>query len=310
PLVVMSAPPTVAGISQNVDDTESAYETGNTESKSIGVSTYSSITASTDTSVKLFGALSVSGRASIERGIEHTETTTKSETFVQGYRGAYDDDVIVFQGTLYETYEYLIVSADDPALIGKRITIDIPVDSNIYKWTVDYYNQRVEPDDQIGRDLLTHTPGDPETYPTRSELAILMQDEMHWDLPGVHAVGQGGASNYQSVSFATEQATEDQRSVTKSFGAGVSFGVAVSIDKANTQGATHGISYAEQTTFEATVGDIDDPDDYDNWRYNWGFSIHTVGRLADSTNQPAGYTSRKHSFEYLRYWAEPTGTGY
>ena len=113
-----------------------------------------------------------------------------------------------------------------------------------------------------------------------------------------------------SRSFETENVTEEQRSVTKSYGGGVSFGISVSADKTETKGATHGIIYAYETVFEATVGDIDEPDDYDNWRYNWGFSIHTVRRLADGANQPAGYTGRKHSFKYLRYWAEPTGAGY
>jgi hypothetical protein len=69
-------------------------------------------------------------------------------------------------------------------------------------------------------------------------------------------------------------------------------------------------SYALETTFEASVGDIAEPSDYDEWRYNWGFAVHTVGRLADPSNAPAGYAARKHCFQYLRYWAEPTGAGY
>lgn len=310
PLVVLAAPPTKSGISQNYDDTESAYSTASTQGSTIGVSTYSSVTAGVGVSFDLFGLIGVEGRASIERGIERTQETTKQETIVDGYRGAHDDDVIVFQGTLYETYEYVITAAQDPDAVGSFITIDMPVDANTYKWTVDYYNSQVAPEDRIGTDVLTHTAGEVETYPTRAQLADLLHGEVHWDLAGSRPVGQGNASDFQSVSFATESATSVQRTVEKSYGGGASFGVSGSLDSTTADGATHGVVYGEETTFEATVGDIADPDEYEAWRYSWGFSIHTVGRTSTDANEPTGFTGRKHSFQYLRYWAEPNGSAY
>ena len=95
--------------------------------------------------------------------------------------------------------------------------------------------------------------------------------------------------------------------MTHGYGGGTSFGIDVGADVAGAEGALRSTSYALETTFEASVGDIADPSDYDDWRYNWGFSVHTVGRLADPSNAPAGYGARKHCFQYLRYWAEPTG---
>ena len=310
PLVVLSAPPTVAGISQNYDDTESAYSTSTSSASSIGVSTYSSVTYSTGVGFDLFGILGVQGRASLEKGVERTETTTRRETVVKGFRGAHDADVVIFQGTLYESYEYVIVAAPDPRALGSLVTLDVPVDEHTYKWTVPFYNQNVAPEDRIGPDLLTHTPGEVVSYPTRTDLAALTMGEMHWDLPGVHPVGQGSSSDFQSVSFEVEQASEEQRTVTRGYGGGTSFGIDVGADVAGAEGALRSTSYALETTFEASVGDIADPSDYDDWRYNWGFSVHTVGRLADPSNAPAGYGARKHCFQYLRYWAEPTGAGF
>lgn len=310
PLVVLGAPPTKDGISQNYDDTESAYSSASTQGSTIGVSTYTSITTGVGVEFDLFGLIGVEGRASIESGVERTQEQTRQETVVDGYRGAYSDDVIIFQGTLYETYEYVITAADDPDAIGSYITLDVPIDANTYKWTVDYYNAQVAPDDRIGPDVLTHTPGQVETYPTRAQLADALHGEVHWDLQGSRPVGQGSASDFQSVSFATENATTEQRTIERSYGGGASFGITGSIDSTTSEGSTHGVIYGNETTFEATVGDIADPADYESWRYTWGFSIHTVGRTSSGTNEPTGYTERKHSFQCLRYWAEPTGSGY
>ena len=153
----------------------------------------------------------------------------------------------------------MIVAAPDPRALGSLVTLDVPVDEHTYKWTVPFYNQNVAPEDRIGPDLLTHTPGDVESYPTRTDLAALTLGEMHWDLPGVHPVGQGRSSDFQSVSFEVEQATEEQRTVTRGYGGGVSFGIGVSADVTGAEGALRSTSYALETTFEASVGDIADP---------------------------------------------------
>ncbi|MCB9885311.1 MAG: FG-GAP repeat protein [Planctomycetes bacterium] len=308
PLVVLGAPPTKDGISQNYDNTESAYSTGTTQGQTIGVSTYSSITTSASAGATLFGVLGVEGRASFERGIERTHTDTRQETVVRGYRGSFDKDVIVFQGTLYETYEYVIVGAPDPSLLGTLLTLDLPVGANTYKWTVAYYNDRVAAEDRIGTDLLTHTPGDVASYPTRGELDALIGSDQHWDMPGSRPVGQGTASDFESVSFETVHATEQQRTISRSYGGGASFGVSVSVDATTAEGSTHGVFYGSETSFEASVGDIADIGDYTRWNYSWGFAIQTVGRNGGPGNPT--YGSRKHSFQYLRFWVDPQGSAY
>lgn len=316
PIALLSAPPTRAGITQNYDDTESAYSTGTTSAEGIGVTTAAAVTYSTEVGYRLFDVLEFGGRASLSKALERTRTHTRMETVVQGYRGSFVADVLVFQGTLFETYEYRIIGAPEPDAIGRALTLDIPIDANVYNWTVDYYNARVAPEDRIGPDLLTHTPGDPASYPTRAELATELGGEVHWDLPGVHPIGQGTASDFQSVSFGVENASEEQRTVSIGYGGGGGFGLPFfsargDIDVEYTDGTTHVVSYASETSFEATLGHIADSADYETWRYNWGFSIHTVGRLSDANNEPSGYDpGRKHSFQYLRFWAEPTGSGY
>lgn len=310
PLVLLAAPPTKSGISQNYDDTESLYSFAQVAGSSIGTVTHSAMTYSVEAGFDLFGVLGVSGRYSVDKASERTQTTSKHETTVTGYRGAYDADVIIFQGTLYETYEYRIVAAADPAAVGQLVTLDFPVDANTYKWTVDYYNSQVAPEDRIGPDVVTHTAGDIGTYPTRFELDQFMEGEVHWDFQGSRPVSQSGGSDFQSISFAQEQATEVQRTVTKSYGGGASIGIGGTVDKTNANGSTHSTMFGTEATFEASVGDIAEPSDYERWRYNWGFAVHTVGRLADGQNAPAGYTPRKHHFQYLRYWVDRNGSGY
>ena len=310
PLVVLSAPPSKSGISQNYDDTESSYSQSQTAGNSVGVTTTSAITYGAEVGFDLFGILGVSGRASLDKATQRTQTNSKYETIVEGYRGAYDSDVIIFQGTLYETYEYVILSAPDPAAVGTFVTLDFPVQANTYKWTVDYYNQNVRPEDQIGMDVLTHSAGDIATYPSRAELDQELNGTLHWDLQASRPVSQGGASDFQLVSFGTEQASEVQRTITKSYGGGASIGIGGSVDKTNSNGSTHATTYGTETSFEASIGDISSPADYESWRYDWGFSVQTVGRTADGGNAPIGYTPRKHSFQYLRYWVNLNGSGY
>ncbi|MDF1836726.1 MAG: hypothetical protein P1V35_02555, partial [Planctomycetota bacterium] len=93
-------------------------------------------------------------------------------------------------------------------------------------------------------------------------------------------------------------------------GGGLSFGVSVDADYAIGNGSTHSISYSTQSIFESVVGDIDSPEDYEDWRYTWGFSVETVGRRADSNNNPTGYDSSKHNYQLLRYWVDRTGSQY
>ena len=310
PLVLLSAPPTKAGISQNYDDTESLYSMANTQGSGIDVTTHSAITYGAEAGFDLFGILGVSGRASLDKASERTRTRSRHETNVTGFRGAYDADVLIFQGTLYETYEYVIRSASDPAAIGALVTLDYPVDANTYKWTVDYYNSQVPAEDRIGSDVLTHTAGVIESYPSRFAMQALMAGEVAWELEGARPVSQSSGSDFQSVSFAEENATSLQRTVTKSYGGGLSIGIGGTIDKTNSEATTHSTFFGTEATFEASVGDIADPADYEAWRYRWGFAVHTVGRLADGNNVPTGYTARKHHFQYLRYWVDLNGTGY
>src|SRR5690606_20890711 len=99
-----------------------------------------------------------------------SHTSTHLVRYGTSYEGAYPDDVIVFSGTLCMRYEYAILGGGEPEQIGQKMTIDEPLDARIYKWTISYYNESLGGEGSlIGRDILTHTIGDPASYPTASE---------------------------------------------------------------------------------------------------------------------------------------------
>ena len=310
PLAVMSAPPTRAGISQNYDDTTTRFETGTSTSQTWGVTSGTTLTASVGAQFSLFGLIKAGGKATIEKALTTSELETSQVSYVSGYAGSSQADTIVFQGTLNHSYEYVILSAPDPAAVGEFIRVNLPVDSLTYNWTLDYYNSQVSVEDQIGDEILTHTPGEIESYPTFGQLQNMVDGSLHWQFPSEQDVGQGLGFNDQEISFLDENTTETQRTVSIGGEGEVAFGVGVSVGGSSDSGSIYSVTYSETTSFATTVGAIQDPAQYEAWRYTWGMFIETHGRTADANNQPTGYTGDRRPFQLVRYWVDRVGGGY
>lgn len=313
PLVLLCAAPTKAGISQNFDDTSTAYYVGTANQESIGVTSATTMTFSAGFEFEdIFGTFGASVMASTEKRFETTQTTSERITTVDGFVGSADHDVIVFQGNLYRSYEYEIVDGPDPLLVGTRYSIDVPVDSNVYKWTVDYYNAVVDPSFHIGPRLLPHTIGDPATYPSRAEVQAMVDAQVGWRMPTSAAVGQGTGTRYAAIELEFENTTEEQRESTLSidteFKAG--YGV-VGMSFGATGGSAYSVSVSELTVYEAEVGDISGWADYDTWGYAFGLAAYRHGVLADANNDPTGVlVPGTHPMTVVTFWTELTGSGY
>jgi len=312
PLVLLTAAPTKAGIAQNYGSSETSYSVGSGSGQAMGVSVGVAASVSAGVQVEAFnGLLGVTAKATMESAFQLTHTVASTTTFVQGFTGSADADVIVFQGALFRSSEYeILASPNDPTQTSTRFWIDVPVGTNTYKWTVDYYNPRVRSAYQLNGALLPHTVGDPRTYRTRNQTQSLVSSYVGWMHPARTAVGQGSGSNQLGIELANESTTEGQLEVSLSLEAevliaGRTFGAGITLST----GAMYSISTSQMTVYEGSVGDIAAAD-YPTWSYDFGFAVYQHGRTADPLNQPTGWLPGAYPLTVVTFWTDPTGSGY
>lgn len=299
PMVVISAPPTKAGIDQNYDSTGSTYATSQGSGQAYSVS--SALSASYEQGMEWEDITGTFGASVKEKLTWTTEKSTGSSSTVTNttiFSGGYDEDSIVFEGTLHTVYEYEIVGAQNPAVVGTTLALNVPVSTRVFKWTLDYFNANVDPADQIT--LLGHTIGDPTSYATRPALQAKLQSGggafEGWE-GTLATVGQGSSSNGTSWEM-SEVLTEGS---SHSFGVELSaefkvgsakFGGSVGVSSSS----MYEVSVTSGTAYEGTVGDIG-ADDWLDWFYDFGMVIYTK----DDVAQP---------YQVLEYWVDPTGAAY
>ncbi|QDU68173.1 hypothetical protein [Engelhardtia mirabilis] len=314
PMVVLSAVPTRAGISQNYDGCETSYSLTTSSSQSIGVTT--GVTASVYTGFAvsdLFDLFGVSARQTIAGALTTTETQSFTESFIQGYATDFSTDSVVFQGTLFQSYEYEILAAPDPDQVGAYFTFDVPVESRVYKWTVDYYNAQVEPELRIGTDVLSHTIGDPTSYPSLTELQALTDQYVGWRTSdgAPLTVGKGLSSNKLGIELEEQSTTTDERTFDVTWEAGFSSGgVEFGGSFGLTNSSAYSVTVSQVSSYVGLVGDIATVADFEAWRYELGMAVYHRGLTADSSNQPLEQEVGVLPYQVVRFWTNPTGSGY
>lgn len=307
PLVLLTAAPTKAGITQNYDNTSTAYSIGSGSGVSIGVSSGAAWGVSAGAELPL--GLGGSAKVSVEKALNRSQTESEQVTYVVDYTGAYDNDTIIFQANRYDTFRYEVVSSEDPADIGQFVTLAVPVGANAYKWTVDFYNATVAPEFRIGADLLPHTIGDPDSYRRLAQLQPLLNRYVSWKSPTMQTVGQGSSTSGLSISLENEGATEEERSLTLGAEAEFSAGVSVGVSHAATESELYSISISESTTYATEVGDISNVVDYQGWDYKFGLAVYQAGRLDDG-NGNLSWEVGARPLTVVTFWIETLGLNY
>jgi hypothetical protein len=310
PLVLLAAPPTRAGIDQNHSASTTSYSHASGIGRAIEVSTRATLSAYVGYEVEdVFGAVGANGRTTIGETLARSDITSSSVVQVQSYTGAHDVDVIVFQGTLYESHEYVIEHAPDPAHVGLPFTIDLPVATRTYKWTVPYFDSKVAPEDRVDPALLPHTPGDPESYPRRAALAQELAGQVAWSTSQPLTVGQGSQSSAASIVLGEAGATTAERTFFVEFESGFKAGYAtvggsVGLEESH----AYTVSYSEEATYTGEVGDIQSATSYEAFAYEFGFAVQNVGmaRVGGAVVVDPSATP----FQVVRYWVQPTGSAY
>jgi hypothetical protein len=225
-------------------------------------------------------------------------TKTELSTFTTSYAGAYPDDYVVFLGVLHHVYAYEVVTADDSEILGKRMTIDVPVAVKTYKWTLSYFNDIVEPELRIGPETLDHQSGDPASYPTPEDRTALLNHFGGWRTKTV-TVGQGGGVNTATLELEVEGADLAARTITNDASYGLSVAGA-GYDSSRSVSDSHVfVSIAgKSTSYEGTVGDIADPANYARYAYDFEMFVYNF-------EQPNG-----RRFQVINYATSNLGPGY
>jgi len=313
PLVLLTAAPTKAGIAQNYGATSTGYSVASSSSQSIGVTNTTTYSVTQELSTSLGSFFGVSASGTIESSFEKSSISKETTTYVQGFSGGYDQDVIVFQGTLYHSYGYRIEHSPNPELEGLEITFDVPVSSKTYKWTTDKYNSTFGAPFALGSNLLSHTIGDPTSYLTPAQATGLVQTYVGWKTPTATTVGAtNNGSNSAAIELENESTTSTQRTITLS-GEG-SFSAGFSTTKISAgfgSSRMYEVSYSDTTTYEGVVGDIA-PAAWNAMHYEFGMLVYHYGVLSNSSNEPLPSNQQPTNvrpMQVVTFWTDAFGAG-
>lgn len=300
PIVVLAAPPAKAGISQNYGDTTTSYAVSTTSSSSKGneFSVSDKVTLSFEVSFPGADFISAGASASMSQQFTRTHTKTESITYGKEFGGAYPKDVVVFNGTLCTRYRYEVVSGGDGGEVGSLMTIDVPEETRIYKWTVEYYNKSLgglaTPIDDT---VLSHTVGDPASYLSAMQKAQL-KNGGGWAWPVASPVGQGPGSDTVYIAVGEEVSDESATTVSTEYGGKAGAFVSAEYTRGYDDTELYSVTLAKETVFTGTIGDIDLDDDYETWRYSYGMVVYPK-ELAGG-----------EKVRIVTYWTEGFGDGY
>jgi len=300
PILVVVAPPTKAGISQEYDASEASYATSTGEAYSFE----SSLTESASVSVGLdlediTGSLGLTFKASLKAEIEETTGGSNAMAKSLEFTGSHDHDVVIFEGTLHKTYDYEVVHAKNPAAIGTLLTINLPLETKVYKWTRELFEERFGKDTILPAGLLDHVIGVPESYPTHDDaLALLATYEgFEGDLV---TVGQGRGSNGCELALEEEEVSGTGWKTGFEFEAELKLGgPTVGGSWGLEAGELHETTTSAGTTYRGVIGDISDSNEYFDWAYDTGIFVYTWVGADDEL-----------PVQVLNFWVDPWGHQY
>jgi hypothetical protein len=277
PIFVLAAPPVYFNLNGEGSGTAVSKE----ETTSIDVterfSVMAGIRVSFETGFELFGT-GLKFKTSLEANYQfsQTQTTTQTETIGVRYSSGHVENQIICDAIDFESYLYSVISHPNLDMIGKNMSIDVPIKASIYSITESFYNS-ANSTNHIGSETYTHTPGNPGTYPTLEDVNAL---EGVVKIIDKIEVPQGtGTACGSTLKYTRENAesVEKEHSMELILSAGIEAGgfgldmsVGFGLSRANK------ITYGESMTFEGTVACISDVDDWMAHKFLWGLFIQNI----------------------------------
>jgi hypothetical protein len=293
-LAALAAPPTRAGIQQNVAGSFTAFGNTNTtineQQRSLTFSTEASIGVNLDGGPILQSELEL--KATLKTAATRVKGTAYELSRTIVFTSAPTEDTIVFTCVPVDRYTYTILSHPDANLVGQKVQINLPRSPITLQAERSFYNASVQPGAQVVDSLVfDHAIGNPASYPGVARRNQLLANGGL--SVGPQSVGQGNGTTEvtlqvgQQVSQGGSLAVGFEKSLQVTVGgvlAGISIGVESSRDWR--------ISSGSSTTYTGVVGAIGAADFAAN-RYSFGLLTYVFGD--NRTGQ---------QFQVLNYWVE------
>lgn len=190
---VLAAAPCAEGIGQNVGECGTLY--GSTPSPSATLEQVLSVSVRPRVDLDTGGvpltqgviALSAELLASVTQRTRDAYPLTQSIAYSTGSL----EDSVIFTTVPYDTWQYELTSHPDPDLVGRPISIAVPRKPLTLIAERELFNGALQPGKlQIGSNLLQHTPGVLESYPSLADKSALLSQHGGLSTP-VQAVGSG-----------------------------------------------------------------------------------------------------------------------
>ncbi|MFX1567952.1 MAG: FG-GAP repeat domain-containing protein [Promethearchaeota archaeon] len=277
PIFVLAAPPNYFDLNGEGSGTAVSKEETTSMDVSERFSVMAGMRVSFETGFEFFGTgLKFKTSLEVNYQFSQTQTTTQTETIGVRYSSGHMENQIICDAVDYESYLYTVTKHPKSEMIGKNISIDVPIKVSIYSITESLYNS-ANSTNSIGSETYTHTPGKPETYPTREEVNAL---EGVVKIIDKIEVPQGtGTACGSTLKYTRENAksVEKEHAMELIFSAGIQaggFGLDVSVGF----GAAwaNKVTYGESMTYEGTVACISDAKDWRDHKFSWGLFIQNI----------------------------------
>jgi hypothetical protein len=246
PVAVMASNPFWSGVAMD-GETSFGTATGNTveKEKAIGFSTRYTIGYESD-----FGIWSASVKASFEQSFDWT--AIESETLTESYTySTVSEDKVIFTTVPYDVYYYKVIQAPVQNMIGKMLTVNLPRKPITLPVERSFYNANNGESPDVGSSVLTHTIGDPISYPNTAEASQLITDGGGEGVKSrnMMTVGQGSGSETIAMSVTNAEGTGSAISISVEIEAEVGVG-------GFTAGITEGFHYGESYTVTASTSTL------------------------------------------------------
>ena len=275
---VLASPPYYASGIQETEGSTTTLgkesETSDKDKHTIGFSTETSLGVKISTPIWDVAEFSVKGFLELATSGSWGSVTKNVQT--QEYRNSAGKDMVIFSAIPYDVYYYTVLASPKPDAVGTTISVNVPRKLRIHHLDRNYYNEHNSDFADIDATVLTHTVGDPFSYPTfaeRNELffnspySIMSYNSM--TVSGSGDVHMLGASLTRGSSFGiAEEVTsgvEVEASVIITVGETVKFSYGYEY--------THSVS--ETTSIAGEVGDMLQEHFDISKSYDWSVFLYT-----------------------------------
>lgn len=248
-IAVLASPPYYgkyvdSGSLSNYQTTFGKTRTSSTDD-SYSFTVNASFTVGSSVEAPLWGsALSVTSTATFGASFTYAAATTKERETEQSYSTIGGEDLVIFTCIPIDVYTYKVLKAADPSTVGSTVTINMPRTPQLIPMERTVFNALSNVPVNIGSSVLTHTMGNPASYPSYATIKALESDADTrglWDPNGM-SIGVSGA-------FVTDEVAQST-SKSSTYGAGFSYEASLEVVAG---GALFGTSYGFEGDYNYTV---------------------------------------------------------